>query len=227
MVEAMEKQEPLGAGLARAIEGIVAEGREVRKRVAAAVEGAVQQSAGAIDALVDVARATADGAAAGIERVRATERGQTLGEVLDGLGDGLGRAAHGASLAIEEAAARGKAFASEDVERMRGSFESLRAGLADAVREPLSRLSRETREGLGDLGAHASRTFEGARPGIEAALAALRRDPAGAARGAASASASAAREATGALFTSLARLLERGADRLRDDRARGDGPKGT
>lgn len=209
-----QRKESVGSALRRTIEAIAAEGRDVSRRVAVAVESAVKESAGAADALVDVARQTAAGAADGLERVRASERGKALSEVLDGLGEGLSRAGQGAKLAVEEAASRGKAFAQEDLSRLGSQFDGLRRGLADAIVASFDRGSRELRESLGDLRMHASRTADAARPGIEDALAALRRDPAGTARGAAAAGAQAGREALGALFGALGRCLERTGDRL-------------
>jgi hypothetical protein len=201
----------LGAGLRQAVAGIAAEGRAVRERVADAVADAGQRASEAKDTLLEVARDTAAGAREGLEKRAEADRNRTLREVLDGLGDGLGRTAHSAQLAFEEAAGRGRAYAEEDLAKLRRDFESLGNGLSGAVRNGLGAVLEQT----ADAAEHVERTAAGLRPSIEQVLSAARRDPGGLARGAVDASLGAGREAAGALFESMGRLLGRAGERLR------------
>jgi type VI protein secretion system component VasK len=172
--------------------------------VSAAVAEAASRADQATDGLVQVARDTAAGAREGLERRAAADRNQALREVLDGLTDGLGRTAHSAQLALEEAAGRGKAFAEEDLARVRRDFDGLREGFGQALRQGLGALRSEAAEAA----QHAERTFAGLRPQLDRVLAAAKQDPAGLARGAVEAGAHATRQGAGAFFESLGRLLK-------------------
>ncbi len=206
-----EGKEELGAGLRQAVAGIAAEGRAVRERVAELVSGLGQRAGQAKDGLLEIARETAAGAREGLEKRAQEDKNRTLKEVLDGLGDGLERTAHSAQLAFEEAAGRGRAYAEEDLAKLRRDFEGLGDGLVGAVRTGLG----TALEQAADTVEHVERTAAGLRPRIEEVLGAARRDPAGLAKGAVDASIGAGREAAGALFESMGRLLGKAGERMR------------
>ena len=183
----------------------------VRRRIsdlvasAAATPGRVLD--GGASALQRVAREVLEGASKGAHTLGEERRGSVMAETLEGLGEGLGKAAHATQLALEEARSRGQAFTKDDV---KAAIDDLRA-IEDLLRDSGSRLARATGQttagAADDLSEHAGRVFEAIRPAVEGALREAMRHPVAFAADAAGTGVDAARLGVGALFEAAGGLL--------------------
>lgn len=177
---------------------------EVRRRISDLVANAAATPGRAIEggasAVQRVTREVLEGASRGAHTLSEERKDSVMAETLEGLGEGLGKAAHATQLALEEARARGESFAKDDV---RAAIDDLRA-IEDLLRDSGSRLARaagsNARGAASDLTDHAGRVFEGIRPAVEGALREAMRHPVGTAADAAATGVTAARLGVGSLF---------------------------
>ncbi|MFI4916809.1 MAG: DUF6781 family protein [Phycisphaerales bacterium JB060] len=185
---------------------------EVRRRISDLVASAAATPGRAIEggasAVQRVTREVLEGASKGAHTLSEERKDSVMAETLEGLGEGLGKAAHATQLALEEARARGETFAKDDV---RAAIDDLRA-IEDLLRDSGSRLAKaagsNARGAASDLTHHAGRVFEGIRPAVEGALREAMRHPVGTAADAAATTVDAARLGVGALFDAAGGLLK-------------------
>jgi hypothetical protein len=188
---------------------IASEGRAVRDRIRSLLVDSVRERKLSLDEV-----GGADGAVNGVRDSVPDKQASVLGEVVDGLGEGLSAAANATRLALEEARGRGESFAQEDVDK---AVEDLKA-LEDLFTKTVSDLARRAGSELSgqakDLGAHAKRTAEHLRPAVESAVKEAARHPVQMARDSATAGLKAAPKAAGMLLQAAAGMLEGAADLL-------------
>ncbi len=185
---------------------------EVRRRISELVASAAATPGRAIEggasAVQRVAREVLEGANRGAHALSDERKDSVMAETLEGLGEGLGKAAHATQLALEEARARGENFAKDDV---KAAIEDLRA-VEDLLMDSASRLAHaagsNAKGAASDLGSHAGRVFEGIRPAVEGALREAMRHPVATAGDAAATTVDAARLGVGALFDVAGGLLK-------------------
>lgn len=191
------------------------QGQDIRKRIEALVNTCTGQLKQGSRRLVDIAADVYEGAAAGIAQTAPPDDAQSrLRQVIDGLGDGLTKAANASRLAVEEAAARGQHFARKDMQQLRDDIQSLRDLFVEIVSRTASQAGSTIKSEAGDAKAHARRTYESIRPSLDQALTAIKSDPAMLARETTQAVASASKQAAGALFTAVGNLMHEAADKL-------------
>ncbi|MCW5757571.1 MAG: hypothetical protein KIT54_10080 [Phycisphaeraceae bacterium] len=184
---------------------------DVRRRIsdlvssAAATPGRLLE--GGANALQRVTREVLEGASKGAHALSEERRGSVMAETLEGLGEGLGKAAHATQLALEEARSRGETYAKDDV---KAAIDDLRA-IEDLLRDSGARLAKATGKNAAgaaeDLTEHAGRVFEAIRPSVEGALREAMRHPVSFAADAAGTGVDAARLGIGALFEAAGGLL--------------------
>lgn len=199
---------------------IASEAKDVRTRVRDLVSKAASDGRKTLRELGDDAREILKGATEGVSDVAEEHRGEVLGEVIDGIGDGLTRAANATRLAIEEAEGRGERFAEEDLKRTMDDLRSLETMFVDTVRN----LSTSARDSVWaevkDAASHAKRAGESMRPSIQSALEAATRHPVKLAGETASAGVAVTRQAAGSLFQAVGGLLQGAGDALRGDKGK-------
>ncbi|NRA56504.1 MAG: hypothetical protein HRU13_00040 [Phycisphaerales bacterium] len=191
---------------------------DVRQRISELVAGAAATpgriAEGGISAVQRVAQDVLEGASAGAKRLSEERRGSVMAETLEGLGEGLGKAAHATQLALEEARSRGEHFAKDDV---KAAIDDLRA-IEDLLRDSASRLGsaagKNVAGGGEDLARHATSVFEAIRPAVEGALREAMRHPVATAADAAATGVDAARLGVGALFDAAGGLLSSAGDAI-------------
>ncbi len=191
---------------------------EVRRRISDLVAQAAATPGRAIEggasAVQRVTREVLEGASKGAHKLSDERKNSAMAETLEGLGEGLGKAAHATQLALEEARARGETFAKDDV---KAAIDDLRA-IEDLLRDSGSRLAKaagsNAKGAASDLGHHAGRVFEGIRPAVEGALREAMRHPVGTAADAAATGVTAARLSVGALFDAAGGLLSSAGDAI-------------
>jgi hypothetical protein len=193
---------------------IASEGRAVRDRIRSLLVDSVRERKLSLDEVGGAVRQVVDGAVNGVRDSVPDKQASVLGEVVDGLGEGLSAAANATRLALEEARGRGESFAQEDVDK---AVEDLKA-LEDLFTKTVSDLARRAGSELSgqakDLGAHAKRTAEHLRPAVESAVKEAARHPVQMARDSATAGLKAAPKAAGMLLQAAAGMLEGAADLL-------------
>ena len=201
---------------------------DVRRRISDLVANAAATPGRALDggtsAIQRVAREVLEGASKGAHKLSEERQGSVMAETLEGLGEGLGKAAHATQLALEEARSRGESFAKDDV---RAAIDDLRA-IEDLLRDSGARLARATGRniagGAEDLVEHSGRVFEAIRPAVEGALQEAMRHPVTFATDAAATGVDAARMGVGSLFDVAGGLLSSAGDMISGKKK--DAPKG-
>jgi hypothetical protein len=201
------------------IRAIVADGGDVRAKVADAVREAAAMIHETGESLGDVSKSVIDEAVGAASDE--AEPGSVLREVIDGVGDGFGSAAQAVDLAVSEARSKGQEFAKEELHTVANDLR----GLGELLVEATGRAVRETggfvKEQLSDLTAHAERTAKRVRPDLESAASAAADDLGGTAKQAAKAGVSAARQGSGALIAIMGDLMQKAGGALKVDS--GDG----
>lgn len=200
---------------------------DVRRRISDLVASAAATPGRAIDGGVSaVQRVTSEvleGASKGAHQLSDERKDSVMAETLEGLGEGLGKAAHATQLALEEARARGESFAKDDV---KAAIEDLRV-IEDLLRDSGTRLAKaagsNAKGAASDLTHHAGRVFEGIRPAVEGALREAMRHPVDTAADAAATGVSAARMGLGALFDTAGGLLSGAGDVISGKKKDGPG----
>lgn len=220
----MSEAEQTGKGgpIADAAARIIDEGSDVRNRIRNLV---LDESKGDGFGLASLRRTVSEVVDGVTKSAKATASGgdrEVLGEAVSGISDGLGSAAHATKLAIEEAEARGAAFARDDLKKTAADIGSLETMMVDVVRDLTGKMSSETKGTLGDLVGHAERAAASMRPSIESALEAAAREPGKMAGEAAGAGGDAARGAIGGLFGAASGLLDAAAEIVSGEKKSGD-----
>jgi len=204
----------------RVEEAATGERDQVRVRIRKLVEDLARGNEKVSTGVSNIAREVYGAAADVVHRSVPDDPDSVLREVIDGIGDGVQKAAQATRYAVEEATSRGETFAREDLDRMGRDFESLGNMFVDMVSETASRTGGEVSRALRDATTHAERMVRSIRPSVDDAVRALRRDPVRATTDAASAAVDGTRRAAGSIFSVMAGLLEGTADALDPDRGR-------
>lgn len=191
---------------------------EVRRRISDLVASAAATPGraieGGVSAVQRVTREVLEGASRGAHTLSDERKDSVMAETLEGLGEGLGKAAHATQLALEEARSRGETFAKDDV---KAAIDDLRT-IEDLLRDSGTRLAKaagsNAKGAASDLTHHAGRVFEGIRPAVEGALREAMRHPVHTAADAAATGVTAARMGVGALFETAGGLLKSAGDAI-------------
>ena len=193
---------------------IAAEGKDIRQRVRDLTVKLVQQRDVGLKKFDVLASHIMTGAAHAVEDTVPQDPDSVLRQVVDGLADGIGKAANAAELTLEEAQSRGQAFAQEDIKSMIDDLRALQDMFVNTVSRTATHLKGRAGEEASDLKTHAQRAAESIKPSIESALQAAQAQPGNLAKESAQASVTAARQAAGALAHALSGLLSGAGDLL-------------
>jgi hypothetical protein len=196
-------------------DAIVAQGQDVRSRIARLVTQTAEKFSLTRDGLIGTARSILEGATAAVDRAVPPDPDSTLRQVVDGLGDGLSAAAGAVQAAFEEAKAQGKTFASEDLTTLRGNLKTASDLFVDTVSTTAGRFRSLAAGQLTSLRTHAEKARERALPALESALSAAREHPLRLTTESAEAGFTASRQALGALFSAVGRRLQEAGQRLK------------
>ncbi len=198
----------------QAAEEIATDGNDIRQRVRDLVVKLVQQRKAGLEKLETVAEQILAGAAKAVDDATPDEQSSVLRQVVDGLAEGMAKAANAAELAFEEAKSRGETFANEDVQSMIADLRALREMFVNTVTKAAGSLKSRAAEEASDLKTHAQRAAESIKPAVDSALRAATSQPGQLAKESAEAGVAAARQAAGALAHTLAGILTAAGDLL-------------
>lgn len=196
-------------------ETIVAGGRDISRETADLVAGAAERFQQSGAGLVALARSVLEGAADAATRGTAHRPESALRQVIDGVGDGLSRAALATQLTFEEARSRQTRYAAEDVARARQDLQALNQLYLETLAGVLERARATASDERQRLMDHAAAVWERARPGLQSALEAAASHPAELGRETLQAGWEAGRHTAGALAQGMGRWLEEAGRRLR------------
>jgi hypothetical protein len=194
---------------------IVKKGGDIRAEISKLVSGAAGKFYAARDGLVDLGKAVADGAAAGVQQVAPSGSESSLRAVADGIADGFAKSAQAVRLTLEESGTKGAQFAREDLDKILKDFRQL----GDTALEITGRLARgcggQLSSQLKTFFEHTKTTLQGLRAPLESVVNAARKDPVGLGKDTLHAGAAATREAAGAFFSEIGRHLQSAGERMR------------
>lgn len=194
---------------------IAAEGKDVRQRVRALVSRVAADGKKTLREVGDEAGEILRGAGEGVRKTGQEHRGEVLGEVIDGVAEGLSTAAKATKMAIKEAESRGQRFAEEDLRRSLDDLRSLERTFVDTVQGLATSARDSVWEEAKGAASHARRAGEAMRPSIDEAIQAATEHPVKLAGEAASAGVAVTRQAVGSLFEVAGGLLAGAGDAVK------------
>ena len=211
--------ENLKATVQEKAEAIVALGHDVRQQISNLVTAGADQLQVDKHGLLALSRSIMDGATAALEKSMPQDPESVLRQVVDGLGDGLSTAALATRLAVDEAKAQAKSFASEDLSKMTADLHSVRDLFVETVAHAAKRLKSMTGSGLSTLRGHAEQTMKRVLPSINSTLASIAEHPLQFGKESIQAGVKLSRQALGTLFAAVGHRMEEAGKRLT-----GEGP---
>jgi uncharacterized protein YukE len=196
-------------------EEIVKRGGDVRAEVSRLVSEGAGKLHQTTDGLVSLVKAVTEGATAGAGQALPDQAESALRSVINGLADGLTKAAEAVSLTLKESGANGTRFAKEDLDKIAKDFRAMSGSFVETVTAAAGKVGGHVSEQARTIGGHALQTFQSAWPSVEAAIVTAVQSPVQIGKEAVHAGASAAQQAAGVLFTELGKHLQSAGDRLR------------
>jgi len=187
---------------------IAAEGDNVRERIRKTFVEAVRGGKIELSKLGDVAEAMIKAGVDGVRDCVPEKQDGVLGEVVDGIGDGLSVSANATRLALQEARGRGETFAQEDLKRAVEDLRSLEQMLVETVSRVSKSVTSHASAQVKGLIEHAKSTGRQVRPNVENALAEAAKHPVKMAGETAVTAAKAVPRAAGMLLQSVSGLLQ-------------------
>lgn len=203
------------------VEATVRTQQEVRQRTAALVATASQHALQAGKGMAEVVRASLDGARAALRTTEPLRRETLLRQVVDGIAEGLGTAAHAAELTLREARGDLARFAREDLAALTRSLQELGKQFSGLAADALADGSVLATEEAARLRDHVEATWRALAPRIDAVVDAAAAAPGTTVREALQEGGIAARGAASALFSELGRQLQSLGVALGEPRRRG------
>ncbi len=196
------------------VRAAVAGAGETKQRIAALVAEGAEQFHREAQGLIGLTQAVIE-AAMGAARDLVPDRAERASrDVIEGLGDGLARAANATKFTLEEAQGAGTRFAQDELQKLASDLHTLGEMFVDTiVRAGVGAAAASSTQGKA-LREHAARTLESARPALAAALDAARSQMQAMASEAARAGLSASRRVAGDLFGRVGRVLSRVGETL-------------
>jgi hypothetical protein len=201
------------------VEAIVKNGQEIRIQVSQVVGEAIKKQPASKEGLLGLAKSVLDSAVMAVDKSVSHDPDSALRQVVDGLGDGLSTAAMACRLALEEAEAKRRSFAGEDLAKLNKDLRTLGDLFADTVSDSFQKLLTMTGQQVSALREHAVRTGRKIQPSIASALSAAGKHPIQLGKESVSAGLNVSRLALGGLFTAVGKSMEEAGNRLKADRA--------
>jgi len=196
------------------VEEIVASSRDIQARISHLVGDMAKEFHFNGAGLVALTRSVMDGAAAAFEKAVPKQPDSVLGQIVEGLGDGLSSASLAARLAMEESEAASRSFATEDLTKLKKDLAALKDMFVDTVAETMGKLRSGVSAQVGNLRGHAERTYNRVRPTLDAAVSAAAHHPASLAKESVGAGIALSGQAAGALFTAIGKCMQETGKRL-------------
>ena len=209
-----EQLNSLKEAVRQQVQGIVAGGKDVSKRVSEVVAGASEQFQRSGAGLVELAQAVMDGAVSAVEKSLPQQPENVLRQVIDGLGEGINRAALTAQLTLEEARSRQVTFAAEDLAQVREDLQALNSLYLETISRGLGQVRAYAVGERERLQQHAAAAWEKMRPAMQSALSAAAQHPVELGKETLKSGVSATRQAAGAFFGAMGHWLDEAGRRL-------------
>lgn len=203
--------------ISKQAEEIVRKGEQVRENIARLYAESAAVCHRQTRGVREFTEAVLSGAVQGAKGSEAGDPASVLGQVVEGLGDGLSDSANAIRLTIEEAGSQGKAFAEEDLEKIARDLQALAGMFEETVKDAAERLGTGAARQAGSLKQHATRTMDSVRPRIDAAVTAALKAPAKLGKDILNAGVKVSRHAAGTLFAEIGSRLGRLGENLRKD----------
>lgn len=201
---------------------IAADGENVRERIRRTFVETVRGGKIDLGKLGDVAEAMVKAGVEGVRECVPEKQDGVLGEVVDGIGDGLSVSANATRLALQEARGRGETFASEDLKRAVDDLKSLEQMLLDTVSRASKSAASHASAQMKGLFEHAQSTARQVRPNVETALAEAAKHPVKMAGETAATAAKVVPRAAGMLLQSMSGLLQGAGELLAGEEKDGE-----
>jgi hypothetical protein len=190
------------------VDKLVAEGEDVRRRVAEVVSQEACRCQESGKGFVELIQSVIDGARDGLEKALPRERDNVLREVVEALGDGLSQTALAARLAVEEAVSSSRRYREQDLTRLGDDLTAIRSLFEETVAQSLKKGKQLTADQIANAKTHATRVADSLTPVFTEFFDTVRQNPVAFARQSINGGVSAGQGAAESLCTSLSRLLK-------------------
>lgn len=200
------------------VRSAVESGDQIRESIHRLIVELTRGPSGRTDALRSGVREILESATEVVRRMPPEESDSALRSVIDGVASGVRSVAQATAYAVQEASARGKRFAGEDLSRMAEDFSSIGQIVVELVARTSERIGTETGAGVRELGTHAQRAMESVAPTLKETVASLTQHPVQTAAEAAGIAVRSGRLLAGSLLSAVSGVLSGAAEVLDPDR---------
>ena len=198
-------------------ETIINQGGPIRDRISQLVARAAEQAQQSGQGLVGLAQSVMDATVSAVNQSLPQDPNSTLRQVIDGLGDGIAKAAIATKLAVNESMSSGKTFAKEDLQKVVGDVKTLKEMYLQTVTEALGKLKDLTGSQLSDLQKHAVSAQQTVLPALQSAFEAAYNHPLELGKQSVQAGLELSRHSVGGLFSAVGKLLQDTGQRIQCD----------
>ena len=202
------------ANLNDTIESILADGRDVRNKIATLISQKAEKYQLNKQGLVALTQTTMDEARAVLEKSLPHDPDAALRQVVDGLGDGLSTAVLASRLTFEEARAHQRAYAEEDLTTLSHDLRTLGELFVDTVSKAAGKFKNATAAEVGAFRSHAEKTAKRLLPSIRTTLATIAEHPLQLGKETIETGMNISTQAVGALFTAIGQRINDASQRL-------------
>lgn len=198
-------------------EAIINQGGPIRERISQLVARAAEQAQHSGQGLAGLAQSVMDATVSAVNQSVPSDPNSTLRQVIDGLGDGVSKAALATKLAVTESLNSSKSFANEDLQKVVGDVKTLKEMYLQTVTDALGKLKDLTGTQLSDLQKHAVTAQQTVMPALQSAFEAAYNHPVELSKQSVQAGLELSKHSVGGLFSAVGRLLQDAGQRIQAD----------
>lgn len=196
---------------------IINQGGPIRERISQLVAGAAEQAQQSGQGLMGLAQSVMDATVSAVNQSLPPDANSALRQVIDGLSDGVSKAALATKMAVNESVASSKSFANEDLQKVVGDVKTLKEMYLQTMTDALGKLKDMTGTQLGDLQKHAANAQETVLPALQSAFEAAYNHPVQLGKESVQAGLDLSRHSVGGLFSAIGKLLQDAGQKIQTE----------
>lgn len=196
---------------------IINQGGPIRERISQLVANAAEQAQQSGQGLMGLAQSVMDATVSAVNQSLPPDANSALRQVIDGLSDGVSKAALATKMAVNESVASSKSFANEDLQKVVGDVKTLKEMYLQTMTDALGKLKDLTGTQLGDLQKHAANAQETVLPALQSAFEAAYNHPVQLGKESVQAGLDLSRHSVGGLFSAIGKLLQDAGQKIQTE----------
>lgn len=204
---------------------IINQGGPIRERISQLVASAAEQAQQSGQGLMGLAQTVMDTTVSAVNQSLPSDANSTLRQVIDGLSDGVSKAALATKMAVNESMSSSKSFANEDLQKVVGDVKTLKEMYLQTMTDALGKLKDLTGSQLTDLQKHAVSAQQTVLPALQSAFEAAYHHPVELGKESVQTGLELSKHSVGGLFSAIGRLLQETGQKLQKDEVAKEEPK--